>query len=107
VWDQDLAAANVALVVDPQACNAATRGFNHVEKLLVGVESDLVRESKAVGHDPKGAVLVTREVAVRQVGAERVHPVLDGGRDGNPDPIPRITQHEVHFADRFSVDRVR
>ena len=49
---------------------------------------------------------VAREVPVGEVGAERVHPVLDLGRDRDPDAILRIAQDEVHLADRLAIDLI-
>jgi len=35
-----------------------------------------------------------------------VHPVLDAGGDGDPDPVPGVAEHEVHLADGLAVDAV-
>ena len=90
-----------------QPGDAAAGRLDDVEELFVCVEPDFVREPEAVGHDPERAVLVARQVAVRQIGAKRVHPVLDAGGDRDPDAVARITKDEVHLADRLAVDPVR
>ena len=101
---EDLALDDVALVVDPQAGDAAAGRLDDVEPLLVRVEADFVGEAEAVGDDAERAVLVAGEVAVREVGAQGVHPVLHAGRDGDPDAILRVAQDEVDLADRLAVD---
>ena len=103
---EDLAVAQVAALVDAQPRDPPAGGFHHVEELFVGVEPDLVGEVEAVGDDAEGAVLVAGDVAVGEIGAERVHPVLDAGRHRDPDAVARIAQHEVHLADRLAVDAV-
>ena len=84
---EDLALDGVARLVDAQPRDAAAGRLDDVEEFLLGVEPDLVREAEAVGDDAKGAVLVAREVAVGQIDAQGVHPVLHPRRDGDPDAV--------------------
>ena len=93
----------VALLVDSQAGDAAAGRLDDVEPLFFRVEPDFVGEPETVGDDAEGAVLVAREVAVREIDAEGVHPVLHPGRDGDPDAILRVAEDEVDFADRLAV----
>ena len=103
---ENLALARVAVLIDAQARDAAAGGLDDVQPLLVGVEADLVGEAEAIGHDPELAVVVAREVAIREIGAQRVHPVLDPRGHRDPDAILRIAQHEVDLADRLAVDAI-
>ena len=84
---EDFALDGVPRLVDAQARDAAAGGLDDVEKLLPGVEADFVGEAEAVGHDAERAVFVAREVAVGQIGAQGVHPVLHPRRDRDPDAV--------------------
>ena len=61
--------------------------LHHVQELFAGVEPNLVGEVKPVRDDAEGAVLVAGDVAVGEIGAQRVHPVLDAGRYRDPDAV--------------------
>ena len=84
---KSLAIAHVAALVDAQPGDAAAGRLDDVEELFLGVEPDLVGELEAVGDDAERAVLVPREISVGEVGAERVHPVLDARRHRDPDAV--------------------
>ncbi len=100
------AVGEVALVIHAQAADAAAGGFDDIQELLAGIHADLVGEAEALGHDAEFAVLVARDVAVLEVGAEGVHPVLDLGGNGDPDAVLGIAQDEVHLADGLAVNAV-
>jgi hypothetical protein len=51
------------------------------------VEANFVCEVEALGSDVKLAVFIPRYVTVRQIGAQRVHPVFNASRHRNPDPF--------------------
>lgn len=81
-------------------------GFDDIEEFFLGIESDFICEVKAIGNDVKLAVVVAGDIAVGKIGPQRVHPILNSGRHGNPDPIARIAQDKIHFPDRGTVDAV-
>ncbi len=105
-WPEHFALLRRAVSVDPQPRNAAACGFHDVQELLFRIEANLVGEAKPVGHDAKRPVFITRNVPVGQIGPQRMHPVFQLGGNGDPDSIFRVSQHEVHFADRLAVNGV-
>ena len=63
---EDLAVAEIALLVDAQPRDAAAGRFDDVQELFVRIEPDFVGEVEAVGDDAEFAVFVARDVAVRR-----------------------------------------
>src|SRR5258708_10771816 len=102
---EDLTFGNVAMLVDSQPCDAAASGLRDVEEFFIRVEADFVGKAKPVGDYAKRPALVSREVAVGQVGAKRVHPVLDSGRYRHPDSVFGVAEDEVDLSHGLAVDR--
>ncbi len=98
--------AEAAVGRDAQPRDAPAAGLDDVKPLFLGVEPDLVGEGEPVGHDAQALVVDQGDIAVVDLRADRLHPVLDARRDRDPDAVLRIAQHEIDLADRLAVDAV-
>src|SRR6202043_824491 len=65
-----------------------------------------VGEMKSVGNNAKFPVDVPGNVAIRQIGTEGVHPVLDARGDCDPDTILGVTPNKIYFPNWFAIDAV-
>jgi hypothetical protein len=101
-----LALAELAVGRHAKARHTAAGGLDHVKPFLGGIEADLVGKGKAVGDDANTALIHQRHVAVLDAADGGIHPVLDPGRNGDPDAVFGIAQHEVDLADGLAVDPV-
>src|SRR5205085_198664 len=103
---ENFALGYIAELVDAQAGDTTPGGFDDIEPLFPGIETDLVRETKAIGDNAKHALVIERHVPVFQVRAQGMHPVLDARRNGDPQAVLGIAEYKVHLPDFATVQAV-
>jgi hypothetical protein len=84
----------------------STCRFDDVEELFFRIKPDFVGEMKSVSDDAKRAVFVPGDIAIGEIGPQRVHPVLQPRRHGDPNAVLRIAQDEIGFTYRSPVDAI-
>ncbi len=103
---ENFAFLHFAIFADAQAGNAPSRCFDHVQEFLARVEADLIGELETFSHHFHPAILVPRQIAIGEIGAQRLPPILEARGYGKPNAIFRIAKHEINFADGLAIDLV-
>ncbi len=101
-----LAVAQASIFANPQSADTTAGGLHHIHKFFPRIHADFIGEVKAISDDAEFPIDVSCNVAVRQISAQSVHPVLNAGGDGDPDAILRIAQDKVDFTDGLAFDGV-